>query len=246
MSSPATGYPVEVADELTRGFVPSYFGQVDLGHKSRNECFTRVAQQISRHPGGTLPDKMGSPACYAAMDRLMNRAETTHADVLSPHYERTVAKMRASSGVALIVHDTTTLEYSGNKSLGLGPVGDGHGTGYLCHNSLAIDPDRREVFGLVSQILHQRVPVGRKEQLQAKRQRQSRESRLWSSAVQALPPTPEGKLWIDVADRGADLFEFLATEQKPSVGFAWCVRHITAAFGSAMTVEAKRPCCTIV
>jgi hypothetical protein len=214
MSAATTEYPVEIADEWTRGFVPSYFGQVDLGHKSRNESFARVVQQISRHPGGTLPDKMSSPAAYAAMDRLMNRVETTHAKVLAAHFARTVEKMRTSSGVSLIVHDTTTLEYTGKKALALGPIGDGHGAGYLCHHSLAIDPEKREVFGLVSQILHQRVAIGRQEGLKTKRARKSRESRLWSTAVGNLPPTPAGKLWVDVADRGADLFEFLATEQR--------------------------------
>ena len=211
---PATEYPTELAEEQTRGFVVSHFSALDLGHKSRNACFTRVAQQISRHPGGTLPDKMGSPALYAAMDRLMNRDEMTHERVLTAHRTRTLEKMVACQGVVLILHDTTTLDYSGKKALKLGPVGDGNGKGYLCHNSLAVDSQNRDVFGLVSQILHQRVPVPRKERVAVKRQRKSRESRLWSNAVRELPKIPEGKRWVDVADRGADLFEFLATEQS--------------------------------
>ena len=207
-------YPVEIAEEFTRGFVPAYFGDIDLGHKARNQCFTRVAQQISRHPGGTLPDKLSNTADYHAMDRLMNRPETTHEQVLSAHRERTLAKMQAASGVALILHDTTVLDYSKRKSLGLSAVGNGNGSGYLCHNSLAVDPESREVFGLVSQILHQRVAVPRGEGVKAKRERQSRESRLWSRAVRSMPAVPEGKRWIDIADRGADLFEFLATEKE--------------------------------
>jgi hypothetical protein len=47
-----------------------------------------------------------------------------------------------------------------------------------------------------------------------KRERGTRESRLWSRAVLDLPLPPPGKLWVDVCDRGADLFEFLATEQS--------------------------------
>ena len=212
--TPATSsYPDEVSEEFPRGFVPAYFGDVDLGHKSRNACFARVAQQIRRHPGGSLPDKLGTPAGYAAMDRLMNRPEVAHAQVLAAHRDRTVAKMAAHSGVVLILHDTTVRDYSKRTSLGLSKVGNGHGSGYLCHNSLAVDPASRTVFGLVSQILHQRVAVGRKESVAAKRQRASRESRLWSRAVQEIPPTPEGHRWVDIADRGADLFEFLATEQ---------------------------------
>lgn len=207
-------FPTVVADADCRDFVANYFGDVDLGHESRNRCFQRVSQLISRHPGGTLPDKLSNPADYHAMDRLMNRPETTHASVLRPHYERTRQKMEAHDGVVLILHDTTVLDYSGRRSLALAAVGNGSGEGYLCHNSLAVDPRTRDVFGLLSQILHQRVAVGKKEGVAKKRQRSSRESRLWSNAVQACPAAPAGKQWVDVCDRGADLFEFLATEHR--------------------------------
>jgi hypothetical protein len=213
MQSPAAEYSVEVAEEISHAFVPNYFGTVDLGHQGRNGCFERVAQQISRHPGGTLPDKLSDPADYVAMGRLMNRPETTHQSVLKPHYQRTLQKMQAHPGVVLILHDTTVLDYSGRKKLKLAALGNGHGSGYLCHNSLAVDPEKREVFGLLSQILHQRVAVGKKEGVTQKRQRPTRESRLWSDAVKACPPVPADKHWVDVCDRGADLFEFLANEK---------------------------------
>jgi hypothetical protein len=214
MEPRSTEYPVEIAADEVGNFVDNYFGEVELGHQSRNDCFRRVATQISRHPGGTLPDKMGSPARYAAMDRLMNRMETTHAAILKPHYAKTRAKMEACDGVVLVLHDTTVLDYSGLLAIGLQRVGNGNGRGYLCHNSLAVDPQRREVLGLVSQILHQRVSKGRKEGVAKKRARDSRESRLWSRAVEELRASSEGRREIDVADRGADLFEFLYHEQR--------------------------------
>ncbi len=214
MSTPTETFPVEVSEADTHDFVANYFRNVDLGHDSRNKCFARVAQQISRHPGGTLPDKLSDPAAYAAMDRLMNRPEATAAGVLAPHYRRTLEKMQAHAGVVLVLHDTTVLDYSGHHTLGLAPVGNGAGSGYLCHNSLAVDPAGGEVFGLLSQLLHQRVAVGKNEGVKAKRERSTRESRLWSQAVQACPQAVAGQRWVDVCDRGADVFEFLATEQR--------------------------------
>jgi hypothetical protein len=214
MEHRSSAYPAEIAAETSGDFVDNYFTEIDLGHRSRDKCFRRIATQISRHPGGALPDKLGSPAGYAAMDRLMNRAETTHAAVLAPHYAKTRAKMEACDGVTLILHDTTVLDYSGLLSIRLARVGNGHGRGYLCHNSLAVDPERREVLGLVSQILHERVSKGKKEPVAKKRARPSRESRLWSRAVQDLPAPLPGKRYIDIADRGADLFEFLHHERR--------------------------------
>src|SRR5579862_7668994 len=112
MQTSAAEFPSVVAEGDCQEFVANYFATVDLGHEGRNRCFKRVAQQISRHPGGTLPDKLSNPADYAAMDRLMNRPETTHAAVLAAHRRRAFEKMQACPGVVLLLHDTTVLDYS--------------------------------------------------------------------------------------------------------------------------------------
>src|SRR5271156_522619 len=170
------------------------------------------ANLMHRHPGGTLPHKLMSPKDYKAMDRLANRPEVTHAAVLCPHRERTLTLMRETAGVVLLLHDTTELDYSGLSIPELGPIGSGYHRGYLCHNSLAVAFEEREVLGLVNQVLHARVPVPKNETIKAKRKRQSRESRLWTQAVQNIEVAPVDRLWIDIADRGADVFEFLAHE----------------------------------
>jgi hypothetical protein len=201
--------------ETAVSFARRNFGGIDLGHKARNEAALKTAERVCRHPGGTLPTKMASPAAYKSMDLLMNRPETTHERMLKPHVGRTrerVAEL-SSQGVVLILHDTTELDYSGVSIADMGPIGNGLGRGYLCHNSLAVLPGSREVLGLSHQILHRREAVGKKEKVKAKRERASRESRLWSRSVEALGPGVAGQTVIDVADAGADLFEFLATEQ---------------------------------
>jgi hypothetical protein len=196
------------------------FGQAVLGHKRRTKCLVRIAEQIYRHPGGTLPMKLHDPKDYKAMDRLMNRPEVTHAAVLESHRQRTLAQMRQAKGVVLVLHDTTELDYSGLRSItDLGPIGGGYNRGYLCHNSLAFDPERHEVIGLVNQILHRRRHVGRKEGVKAKRERADRESLLWTAGLAAVGPAPAGVDWVHVADRGADTFEFLARTMTAEQGF---------------------------
>jgi hypothetical protein len=201
-------------------FGERHFGAALLGHQRRTQCLVRIANQIYRHPGGTLPTKLHEPKDYKAMDRLMNRPETTHAAVLEPHRQYTLAHMRQSTRTVLVLHDTTELDYSGLRSISdLGPIGGGLNRGYLCHNSLAFDPQRHEVLGLVNQILHRRRHVGRKESVKAKRERADRESRLWIDGIAAVGPAPEGCFWVHVADRGADSFEFLGRPWGPHEGF---------------------------
>jgi hypothetical protein len=201
-------------------FGEKHFGAACVGHERRRKCLVRVADRIYRHPGGTLPAKLHDPKDYKAMDRLMNRPEVTHTAVLEPHRQRTLQLLRQAPGVVLVLHDTTELDYSGLRSItDLGPIGGGRNRGFLCHNSLAFDPQRHEVIGLANQILHRRRHVGRKEKVRAKRERLDRESRLWITGVDAVGPAPEGCLWVHVADRGADTFEFLGRPWSPSEGF---------------------------
>jgi hypothetical protein len=204
-------------------FAQDHFGAAPLGHKARNACLVRVAEQICRHPGGTLPTTLANPAAYKAMDRLMNEATVTHASVLQPHLERTRARAAQHTDVLLFLHDLTVLDYSGRNIPALGPVGNGNGRGYLCYNTLVIDPNvERTVWGLAYQKLHVPARAPKHESVKEKRARANRESRLWSEAVESLgPPTP-GACPVDVADRGADIFEFLATETR--LGRAFLVR----------------------
>jgi hypothetical protein len=191
-----------------------HFGEAPLGHKKRVDCLVKIADLIRRHPGDTLPHKLTAAKDYKAMDRLMNRPEVTHDSVLVTHRIRTIERMRQTP-VALILHDTTELDYSGLHSISdLSSIGNGHGRGLLCHNSLAYDPDRHEVLGLANQILHRRRLVGKKESVHTKRERKDRESRLWLQGVGAIEAAPPECQWIHVADRGSDTFEYMGDALK--------------------------------
>jgi hypothetical protein len=44
------------------------------------------------------------------------------------------------SGVVLVIHDTTELDFSGLSSMtDFGPIGNGGCRGLLCHNLLVVD-----------------------------------------------------------------------------------------------------------
>src|SRR5947209_3926375 len=198
------------ASAFTFEDVVTEMGQCSLGHQRRSARLADSARRISQHPGGSLPEKLADPAAYRATLALMNHPATTHAAVLQPHIQATRQRMAEAAGTVLIVHDATELDYSGQTTLAsMGPIGNGGGQGYECHNSLAVDAHSGDLLGLVCQQLHSRVRKPAAEGVRASRERASRESRLWIQAVQAIGPAPEGCHWVDVCDRGADTFEFL-------------------------------------
>lgn len=207
-------------------FGEQHFGAAVLGDARRTKRLVELADQMQKHPGGTLPHKITNPMDLKALYRLMDTEEVTHESVLASHLARTGRKIAEQEDVVLIIHDTTELDYTTKYSLNLGQIGNGMHRGYLCHNSLAITTEGREVIGLTSQILHHR-PIktkGRKKKKQTASQRrkaQDRESRLW---VQGVEKSERMAAWkrgegtgpkvVDLCDRGADTFEFLEYERK--------------------------------
>lgn len=187
------------------------FPDLDLGDARRDRRFRAVVGAVAANPGASLPELFPARSDYQACLNLFDSPRCTHAAILEAHQVATLDAMERHAGVVLILHDGTCLDFSGHTTLDdeLGEIGNGGGLGWVAHQSLAVNPADRTVFGLVGQILHVRETVAKGESVAAKRDRASRESRLWLRALDEIGPTPAGATWVHVGDRGADLFEFL-------------------------------------
>ena len=199
---------------LPLSFAHDNFGNLYLGDKRRTDRLVYSVEEICRHPGGTLPDKLKQPCDLHAFYHLMNRPELTHAVLLQAHAERTKRLISACAGVVLLIHDATELDYTSKTSLRevLGQIGRGSQRGYICHNSLAVRADTGETLGLAAQILHRRANVPKGETKKQSRERLDRESRLWLQGVTQIGPAPTGTLCVDVSDSLSDTFEYLYYE----------------------------------
>lgn len=199
------------------------FGNVRLGDERRTRRLVQTADAIMAHPGGSLPQKVGDPARLKGLYRLMKNEEVTHDAVIAEHCRQVIEKMRACPGVVLLIQDPTELDYTSKKSLtDLGHVGRGKGRGYFCHHLLALEAQDRQVIGLGAQVLHKRATKRGGESRAAQRQRLNKESRLWQQCREAVGEAPATSTWVDITDRGGDIFEFL--EQELSRGRHFVVR----------------------
>lgn len=195
-----------------RSFGEMNFGNAQLGDRRRTARLIHTADLMVRRPGGSLPQKLHAPKDLRGAYRLFACDEVTHGAILAAHREVTHKKMLGLERPTLVIHDATELDYTSHLSLRrLGQIGNGNHRGYIAHNSLAVDPDTREVIGLCNQVLHRRAKVRKNESASEKRRRKSRESLLWLKGTAELPSD-----WniIDVCDQGADTFEFLEHEMN--------------------------------
>lgn len=198
------------AHEWTAGtFGVRHFGGAILGHRRRSTRLVRLADQLVAHPTGTLPTKIPDPYQLDAAYRLFAHPAVTHTAVTEPH--RTLTHRRAAEhpGVVLVAHDDTELHFGGRTRAGeLGRLSGPGQRGFAVHSSLAVTPGGH-ILGLMHQLLL--CPRGRpaKDTKSASRDAPDKVSRLWRDALPGLPDPPAGGCWVHLADRGADVTEFL-------------------------------------
>src|SRR5580698_607455 len=139
-------------------FGQHHFGRARLGDQRRTRSLVDLADRFTRHPGGTLPQKLKDPNALRRCYDLMKARAVTHARVLEPHAHRTIEALLQQHDVVLILHDGSELDYSSLTSLRdqLGQIGTGSGRGYQCLNSLVVVPAGKQVLGLANQILYER------------------------------------------------------------------------------------------
>jgi Transposase DNA-binding/Transposase Tn5 dimerisation domain len=197
-----------------------HFGTAKLGDPRRAKRLVASAAAIAAHPEKSFPSIFDWNELRAFYN-LCGRDEATLQALQQPHWELTRRAM-AREPLVLIVHDTTELDFTSHHALqGAGPIGDHRGRGFLQHNSLAFSPDGSRLLGLAYQQLKVRQPTPPKETRKARKKR-ARESQMWTEGIQASGRPPEGSAWVDVGDRGADIYE--AMEEAFAIGHHFLFR----------------------
>jgi Transposase DNA-binding/Transposase Tn5 dimerisation domain len=181
------------------------FEAVDLGDRRRTKRLIESAAQIAAHPEKPFNQVFDWNA-LRGFYRLCNQETATLATIQGPHWQQTRQAM-GQHPLVLILHDTSEMDFTDHAALqGTGPIGDGRGRGFLQHNSLAVLPEPRQVLGLAYQQWYVRKEAPTDEHT-SQRKRRERESELWLHGIEATGRPPEGCRWVDVGDRGADIYE---------------------------------------
>lgn len=197
------------------------FGLVDLGDCRRTRRLVQAAAQIAAQPERSF-NQIFDWNALRGFYRLCNQETATLSAIQGPHWEQTRQAMRQHP-LVLNLHDTSELDFTDHPTLqGDGPIGDGRGHGFLQHNSLAVLPQPRQVLGLSYQQLRVRKKAPKKERTPRRKHRR-RESEMWLEGIKAAGPPPEGCRWVDVGDRGSDIYEAMVAARAVGHDFLFRV-----------------------
>jgi hypothetical protein len=204
----------------TEVWAQTHFGGARLRDTRRTRRLVSSAALIAAHPEKSFPAIFDWNQLRAFYD-LCNDDEATLDAIQGPHRALT-RRLMGAEPLVLVVHDTTELDFTSHHALaGAGPIGNGGGRGFLQHNSLAFSPDGPRLLGLAHQQVKVRVPAPKGDRSDA-RKRRARESAMWLEGIRATGRPPEGCVWVDVGDRGADIYE--AMEESAGQGHHFLFR----------------------
>lgn len=211
----------------------SEYGLINLGDKRLDKRARKLLKQFGDKPVESIPGSCKSWAETKAAYRFFENTSVTAKKIIKPHRIATLSRIKEQP-VVLLIQDTTTLNYSGQKERqDLGPIQQDNVRGIFLHPTLAITPNR-ECLGIIDYEQWARKKFTHQTSQERKAQRYSKaikdkESYRWvrgykkaNKLSKAIPDTR----FVYIADREGDIYDiYHETKQEFSHSAAdWLIR----------------------
>lgn len=235
-----------------------HFAAPALNHLRRVRRLQTIALAMAASPGLSLPQLFPQWYGLKAAYQLFDHPEATP-DAFQVSHRQQTRHALGQPGEYLLIEDTSVVSYSGRLPIeGLGAVGhssEGQ-TGFALHSVLAVRwPDaapaleateRRpalEVVGLLDQQYDIRTPhppaidprTGKTRRRPLKKVLSPEDWGVWERATDRVGPAPRDAAvrWVRVADREADIYEYLCGCLEQGHGFIVRASQDRAVVGTA-------------
>lgn len=189
---------------------------MDFGDIRRNERFVTILNNISGHPGASIPKQNKSwYETKATYEFFKNK------DVSIEELRKVMmlygAQQASDNMQMLVVHDISNISYNDLQAKDLGYLDNKKGRGILCYSSMAVSPD-----GLPLSLLYQNTWTRPLEELgKAKNRKQvpfeDKETYHWYEGMTEINNALDSNIHkIHIADRGADIYELFFHHCEPN------------------------------
>lgn len=122
-------------------WVEEEFEALDLGDPRRDRRAKALLKRLAAKPTESIPGACDGWGETIGAYRFLGNPEIDWTEVMAPHWQCTVARMR-SCPVVLCIADTTELDFNGQQTEGFGPLSYEAQAGMYLHPTYAVTPDR--------------------------------------------------------------------------------------------------------
>jgi hypothetical protein len=149
-----------------------------LGDQRRSARLERIGARLALDPCRSFPAAMASEGQLEALYRFLNNDDLSFERILRPHALMTVERCLEHE-VFLVLHDTTSLEFSGERK-GLGRLQTRARNGFFLHVGLAVTAARQPLGVLAAETWVRGRPPRRQSNRRQLRKDPQRESLRWA------------------------------------------------------------------
>ena len=199
---------------MCEGIVDELQG-VDLGDKRLNARSEKVIAALAANPEASINAACDGVSDTLAAYRLFDNDSVTPEQILKPHREATLRRMREQP-VVLVVQDTTELDYTKHPTRDAQCLNSALRFGLYEHVSLAVTPDKL-CLGVVGSEFHDRAPETLGKTLERRTLPiEEKESFRWLKgyrlACELAAECPDTQI-ISIADRECDIYDIFVDAQ---------------------------------
>lgn len=196
-----------------------------LGDKRLEKRLGDLIKKLSNSSSNSIPRSCGGWSETIAAYRFFNNKNVTSKEILSPHEESTLSRIKEEK-IVLILQDTTDISYSNRKPIKeMGHLKSAESQGLYLHPSIAVTPEKL-CLGVVDAQIWSREKIGIKEQRKEK-PIEEKESYRWLKGyniANEIARNCEKTKIINVSDREGDIYEVLEKTPSESNKAYWLIR----------------------
>jgi hypothetical protein len=223
------------------------FPRLDFGDKRRGQRLVTMINNISSQPGSSIPRQNKTWYDTKATYEFYGNEEITVEMLKDTLAAYGAAHLGTDTQKIFVAHDISIISYNNLSAQDLGHTGNKKGKGILCYSSLAIN-DQGTPLALVYQHTWIRTQMDK-----AKQRKQlpfeQKQSYNWHQGVSKVNESVAKELHkIHLADREADIFDFVALSRGPDTDLLIRATHNRGLVegGLLWNHVAQQPCAGVV
>lgn len=198
---------------------------IDLGDKRLDKRCGTLLKCLTDSPAKSIPASFQSWHETIAAYRFFNNEKVNYTDLLSPHYEATLARIKQEA-IVLLPQDTTEINFTGRKPIaGMGPLRREESQGFYVHPTIALTPERL-CLGLTDLHMWTRQALGSRKETH-RRPLEEKESYRWLAGYEAankVALSAPDTVVVSVADREGDIYDVLEKMPSQTHKAYWLIR----------------------